>query len=68
MFGLWRMYTAFGNSYGYTNVVILTVQLLLFAGIGFGTGFVIQKKYGSACNKKGIGTKAANEEEKLNAR
>lgn len=67
MFGLWRMYTAFGDGYGYTSAVNLTVQLALFTGIGVGAGFMIQKAFSSTCNKKDLGIEAGKEEENLNA-
>lgn len=43
VYGLWWMYTAVGKRYGYTSTGSLAVQLLIFAGIGFGAGFMIQR-------------------------
>ncbi|MEN6371480.1 MAG: hypothetical protein ABFD64_05645 [Armatimonadota bacterium] len=64
LFGLWRMYTTFGNSFGYTNIVCLAVQFAIFSGIGIGAGFAIQRSR-NIMNLHEV--KGTSEEELLNA-
>ncbi|MEN6520878.1 MAG: hypothetical protein ABFD46_06985 [Armatimonadota bacterium] len=45
VFGLWRMYTAVGEHFGYTNTVCIAIQLAVFTVIGICAGFAIQRSY-----------------------
>mgnify|MGYP005853574131 CR=1 FL=1 len=67
VFGLWRIYTALGDSYGYASVASIGFQMAIFAGIGMAAGVIIQKKIDQRSVKVTMESSKSNKEDKVNA-
>jgi uncharacterized membrane protein YraQ (UPF0718 family) len=69
VFGLWRIYTALGDKYGYASVANIGFQMVIFAGVGMLAGVIIQKRIDrrSIAKVAAIESSKSNKEDKVNA-
>ena len=68
VFGLWRIYTALGDNFGYASIASIGFQMAIFAGIGMVAGVIIQKSIDRrSIVKVTIEGSKSNKEDKVNA-
>ena len=67
VYGLWRMYLAFGEGFGFTNVWSVAIQLIIFLGLGAAAGAVVQKAVAARKPRGRIQDIRSGQEEKLDA-